>query len=148
MGVLGQDLSGMAHGAAAAHALFTAAEALVTDLNEGIAVLQRQATIAEGDASKHASMLQERVGILGEDLAGMADRPVAAHARCTAAEARVTDLNERLADMHKQQTTAAGAASEHALTCKNELRCSARTSKRWLTMPPLRTTDLRLRRRV
>ncbi|CBJ32553.1 hypothetical protein Esi_0346_0039 [Ectocarpus siliculosus] len=107
---------GMTDRAAAADVRSTAAEARVTDLNERIAVLQRQATKSAGEAGEHASMLQDRMELLGQDLAGMTDRAAAAEARSTAAEERVADLNERLHALQRRATavTAAGEASEHA----------------------------------
>ncbi|CAN0428165.1 unnamed protein product, partial [Ectocarpus sp. 8 AP-2014] len=113
---LREDLAGVTDRAAAADVRSTAAEARVTDLNERIAVLQRQAKMAAGEASEHPSMLQDRIELLGQDLAGMTDRAAAAEARSTAAEERVADLNERLHALQRRATavTAAGEASEHA----------------------------------
>ncbi|CAB1103726.1 unnamed protein product [Ectocarpus sp. CCAP 1310/34] len=116
IGLLGEDLAGMTDRAAAADVRSTVAEARVTDLNEGIAVLRLQATVAEREASEHASMLQDRIKSLGQDLERMPDRASAAEARSTTAEERVADLNERLHAPQRRATavTAAGEASEHA----------------------------------
>ncbi|CAM9945872.1 unnamed protein product [Ectocarpus fasciculatus] len=113
---LGDDLEEMADHAAAADDRSAAAEARVTDLNERLAAQQRQGTVAAGAASEHAKMLQEQVGLLGEDLAGMTDRAATADVRSAAAEARVTDLNERLAAQQRQATVAAGVGRAHAWT--------------------------------
>ncbi|CAB1110386.1 unnamed protein product [Ectocarpus sp. CCAP 1310/34] len=99
----------------------SAAPRRVTDFNERIAVLQRQATVAAGEASEHASMLQDRIKFLGLDLERMADRASAAEARSTAAEARVTDLNERIAVLQRQPTVAA-EASEHASMLQDRIK--------------------------
>ncbi|CAM9595902.1 unnamed protein product [Ectocarpus sp. 6 AP-2014] len=79
MELLGQDLAGMADRAAAAEARSTAAEERVADLNERLHALQRRATAvtAAGEASEHATMLQEGAEALSQDLRGMTDATVA-----------------------------------------------------------------------